>query len=99
MVYPAHCRGSRCGSRRETRPGLSDGRREEEEGIGNSACSPQSRKVGDNARQTFSMAYLGCFHFTAALQSEDSLVAVHLVERACRRQSRYLAALASFSSA
>src|SRR5215469_7463034 len=101
MVYPARCRCSDCGNRRETRPRLSDDRREEEEGIANSACSPQPRRVGgDSARQAFGMVHFGCcFQTTAALQSKDSLIAVHLEGCACRRQSRYLAALVSFSSA
>jgi PPK2 family polyphosphate:nucleotide phosphotransferase len=67
MVYPARCRCSHCGSRGETRPCLSGGRRGEEEGIAKGPCSPRPRKVGDSARPTFGMAHFSCFHIAAAL--------------------------------
>jgi PPK2 family polyphosphate:nucleotide phosphotransferase len=50
-VYPTSCRRGHRGSGRETRPCLPEGRREEEEGIANHACGPQSREIEDRPSQ------------------------------------------------
>ena len=87
--YPTSCRRGHRGSGRETRPCLPEGRREEEEGIANHACGPQSREIEDRPPQNIrNDAASAAFALQLRYSAKDAWSSF-TSESACRRQSRY----------
>src|SRR5262245_33644111 len=98
MVYQAPCCRGHCGSGGETRPRLSNGRRGEEEGTADHACGTQPRDVG-GGRQTSGVAPFLVLSTARLRYITREPERRSPRERACRRQSPYSAAWASFCSA